>query len=660
MSRAISRRRGTAQEHESFTGALAELTVDTTNNRLVVHDSSTPGGHPAAPVAYVDDKTSLLAEDSINSTGVGESIISPKFPVQHEENSSNTPLNRLPATVSFVWDRQEEELVSDAGRGGGFPSGGWKSIFDSKGIKFALSVVNQTWDGQPTWGSSGQMSLQSALNLQSDGYEIESHIRASDVINANYDEALNVIATIKGIHEDLGFDVKNGNWFGGTSTPAYRSAIRKFYRSCATVSGIYFPIKPISQYDFSRISLDQTGAFSYNDWVAMVDNHIEKGLPLVFYGHAYVDGLYETKYNDDGDEDVNGEYGWEKIAKLIDYIQAKPGYNDFQDSGSVIITTINDMLDIHGNIIDAGIERRTNPNFVEDDFLRVSRNGAFSSFFTNKLNFIKLDGTTTRAARYSARNENTGKNVTDFGFNAGGDVGDDDVSNFGYNAGAGSAGAKTMFAGWQAGLDNEGNDTVGIGSQAGRGSKGASCVWVGSNAGFLNDSLRSVGFGDGAGRDNEGNDLTAVGDQSARENSGINCGFLGRRAGRNNSGNNTNGHGFQSCDGNTGSNSGGFGHNTLRNNSANNVFAIGYEAGEDNTLANRFLVEHRTITSNPLIDGDFSSGGLAIGAPASPLADSRIGANRMTFYLDESTDKLHFRVKYADGTTIKEGEVNLV
>lgn len=66
-SRAISRRRGTKEQHDSFTGVNAEITVDTTNNRAVVHDGETAGGHPMAPVAYVDDKASLLADDIDNS-----------------------------------------------------------------------------------------------------------------------------------------------------------------------------------------------------------------------------------------------------------------------------------------------------------------------------------------------------------------------------------------------------------------------------------------------------------------------------------------------------------------------------------------------------------------------------------------------------------------
>lgn len=48
MSTQIQRRRGTAVEHTSFTGAVGELTIDTTNNTVRVHDATTVGGHRLA------------------------------------------------------------------------------------------------------------------------------------------------------------------------------------------------------------------------------------------------------------------------------------------------------------------------------------------------------------------------------------------------------------------------------------------------------------------------------------------------------------------------------------------------------------------------------------------------------------------------------------
>jgi len=45
MSKLLQLRGGTTSEHGSFTGAVREVTVDTTKDTLVVHDGSTAGGH---------------------------------------------------------------------------------------------------------------------------------------------------------------------------------------------------------------------------------------------------------------------------------------------------------------------------------------------------------------------------------------------------------------------------------------------------------------------------------------------------------------------------------------------------------------------------------------------------------------------------------------
>ncbi len=46
MALQIQLRRGTTTEHSSFTGAMGEVTVDTSKNTLVLHDGTTVGGFP--------------------------------------------------------------------------------------------------------------------------------------------------------------------------------------------------------------------------------------------------------------------------------------------------------------------------------------------------------------------------------------------------------------------------------------------------------------------------------------------------------------------------------------------------------------------------------------------------------------------------------------
>ena len=48
MAKLVQRRRGTTTEHSSFTGAIGEITHNTTKHTLVIHDGTTAGGHELA------------------------------------------------------------------------------------------------------------------------------------------------------------------------------------------------------------------------------------------------------------------------------------------------------------------------------------------------------------------------------------------------------------------------------------------------------------------------------------------------------------------------------------------------------------------------------------------------------------------------------------
>ena len=560
-------------------------------------------------------------------------FLAPKRPTYPHGGATPTT-GKLPATISFIFDRQEEALVSDAGRGGGFPSGGWKGIFNDKNIKFSLSLINFTWNTAPTFGSSGQMSLANALQLQADGFEIESHLRSNDVPNADYEQAINVLQTIKDIQTGLGFDVKNGNWFQGASSAAYRSAAKKIYRSAGAVRSGDEIIKPINQFNFRRETLDQVLTESnYNLWVSQVDDAVANGYPFVFYGHAYVDGWYDTKYDDNGNEDANGEFGWQKIVKLIDYIQALPGYDDISHANPVIITTINEMIDLHGNALDAGSPRRKNDVLQPDsnDYTRVSSSGEFASSKTDPV----VDNT---------RFGSTGVKISSFDSNITRNSGTV-TTTVGHNAGGNSAASTAVFVGSNSGLNSTADNGTAIGADSLRGCSGA----------------RGVGVGRFAGRNRTGVDFVDIGWSAGDNNIGTRNINIGREAG----------------EGAVASDSVNIGHNAGKSGTGNRNINIGRESGKDSIFgnvislgyipdeipfSNVFIVHHSTSSPIPFLSGDMEHGGIAIGAPSTTnkLADARIGANRFTFYLDEATDKLHVRVKYADGTTIKVGEVALV
>ena len=75
MASQVQYRRGTNAQNAAFTGALAEITVDTTNGTLRVHDAITVGGSNIATVAYVTSQISALSANSITNGTSSVAII---------------------------------------------------------------------------------------------------------------------------------------------------------------------------------------------------------------------------------------------------------------------------------------------------------------------------------------------------------------------------------------------------------------------------------------------------------------------------------------------------------------------------------------------------------------------------------------------------------
>jgi len=75
MSTQVQFRRGTTGETGTFTGAVGEVTVNTTLNTCVIHDGSTPGGF------------SLLRSDGSNAALITGSAANPSLPFTGDPNT---------------------------------------------------------------------------------------------------------------------------------------------------------------------------------------------------------------------------------------------------------------------------------------------------------------------------------------------------------------------------------------------------------------------------------------------------------------------------------------------------------------------------------------------------------------------------------------------
>lgn len=82
MARQIQIRRGSATDHENFTGAIGEITMDTTNKTLRVHDGTTAGGTILAKQSEIPTSFNAFPDLSspTNITGITNQPTSVNIP----------------------------------------------------------------------------------------------------------------------------------------------------------------------------------------------------------------------------------------------------------------------------------------------------------------------------------------------------------------------------------------------------------------------------------------------------------------------------------------------------------------------------------------------------------------------------------------------------
>lgn len=86
MARQLRPRRGTTAQNNAYTGALGEVTIDTTLKTVVVHDGATAGGNSLPTKAYVDSKAGGDASAAV-SAHVADSDPHPQYLRQVEADA---------------------------------------------------------------------------------------------------------------------------------------------------------------------------------------------------------------------------------------------------------------------------------------------------------------------------------------------------------------------------------------------------------------------------------------------------------------------------------------------------------------------------------------------------------------------------------------------
>lgn len=102
MSTQVQYRRGTSAQNDAFTGALAEITVDTTNKVLRVHDGITAGGFALVGVAATQTLTNKTL-NSVTITGTVTGNIIPSANVTYDLGNSTNRFNDLWLSNSTIY-----------------------------------------------------------------------------------------------------------------------------------------------------------------------------------------------------------------------------------------------------------------------------------------------------------------------------------------------------------------------------------------------------------------------------------------------------------------------------------------------------------------------------------------------------------------------------
>ena len=156
MARQIQIRRGTAAEHESFTGAVGEVTMDTDAITLRVHDGETPGGVQLARLSDILESTGggLPGSSSGGGGQVGDFIRTTNTSVQDGRLTCNGAAYPIaPFTGLADW------LAADSSRWMTFTdwnnfnnANGYNDLFGYDSVNGLIIVPNKAneWRGELT------------------------------------------------------------------------------------------------------------------------------------------------------------------------------------------------------------------------------------------------------------------------------------------------------------------------------------------------------------------------------------------------------------------------------------------------------------------------------------------------------------------------------
>jgi len=217
MPTQLQLRGGTTVQHNTFTGLIREVTVDTTKDTLVVHDGSTVGGHELAraDLSNVTLPTNTTYAISAETATGGVNI-------RLTGSDATTDNVKLAAGTNVTLTRTDADTITIAATGGG-PGGGSGTV--DAGVANALAYY-------PSAGTTVDDLSAITWNSVTTTLSVVGTVSATDFVstgtgtpNFSSDTDLEIITNASVLPKSFTFDLNGGFLVGDsvTGTPSSKS-----------------------------------------------------------------------------------------------------------------------------------------------------------------------------------------------------------------------------------------------------------------------------------------------------------------------------------------------------------------------------------------------------------------------------------------------------